>query len=86
MRSDLDLLIGRRPPLIQLIERGPGQREERYAQLLGGPVQVSRASRRPVRAGGVGGERQDLEERVDGPGATGGGLLTEKLKTRSPDE
>ena len=38
LRGDLDLLIGRRPPLVQLIERGPGQREERYAHLLGGPV------------------------------------------------
>ena len=43
-RSDLDLLIGRRPPLVQLIERGPGQREERYAQLLGGPVQAAAAA------------------------------------------
>jgi uncharacterized protein YceH (UPF0502 family) len=41
LRSDLDLLIGRRPPLVQLIERGPGQREERFAQLLTGPVQVA---------------------------------------------
>ena len=38
LRDNLDLLIGRRPPLIQLLERGPGQREERYTQLLGGPV------------------------------------------------
>jgi uncharacterized protein YceH (UPF0502 family) len=38
LRGNLDLLIGRRPPLAQLLERGPGQREERYAQLLGGPV------------------------------------------------
>src|SRR5690606_4353128 len=40
LRGDLDLLIGRRPPLIQLIERGPGQREERYAHLLSGEVQI----------------------------------------------
>ncbi len=38
LRGELDLLVGRRPPLTQLIERGPGQREERYAQLLTGPV------------------------------------------------
>ncbi|TAM94369.1 MAG: DUF480 domain-containing protein [Rhizobiaceae bacterium] len=38
LRDNLDLLIGRRPPLVQLLERGPGQREERYAQLLAGPV------------------------------------------------
>nr|WP_295464847.1 DUF480 domain-containing protein [Mesorhizobium sp.] len=37
--SDLDLLIGRRPPLVQLVERGPGQREDRYAHLLSGPVE-----------------------------------------------
>ena len=34
-------MIGRRPPLVQLIERAPGQREERYAQLLTGPVQAA---------------------------------------------
>ena len=46
LRSDLDLLIGRRPPLVQLIERGPGQREERYAHLLSGPVQATAAAPR----------------------------------------
>ena len=43
LRGDLDLLIGRRLPLVQLIERGPGQREERYAQLLGGRRPISRS-------------------------------------------
>ena len=50
VRSDLDLLIGRKPALVQLIDRGPGQREERYAQLLGGPVQAT-ASQTAARAG-----------------------------------
>jgi uncharacterized protein len=63
LKSDLDLLIGRRPPLVQLIERGPGQREERYAQLLGGPVQVAVAAA-PV-SGGTFSSRPDLEERVE---------------------
>jgi hypothetical protein len=36
--ADLDLLIGRRPALVQLVERGPGQREDRYMHLLSGPV------------------------------------------------
>lgn len=36
--GDLDLLIGRKAPLVQLVERGPGQREDRYAHLLCGPV------------------------------------------------
>lgn len=40
VKTNLDLLIGRRPPLVQLIERGPGQREDRYAHLLSGPVQA----------------------------------------------
>jgi uncharacterized protein YceH (UPF0502 family) len=38
VRGNLDLLIGRRPALVVMIERGPGQREERYAHLFGGPV------------------------------------------------
>ena len=41
LRDNLDLLIGRRPPLVQLLDRAPGQREERYVHLLGGPVEVS---------------------------------------------
>ncbi len=43
--ADLDLLIGRRPPLVQLVERGPGQREDRFAHLLSGAVEA------PVRTG-----------------------------------
>ncbi|MDQ2634481.1 MAG: DUF480 domain-containing protein [Pseudomonadota bacterium] len=62
LRSDLDLLIGRRPPLVQLIERGPGQREERYAQLLGGAVQAAVAA--PV-SGMVPASRPALEERLE---------------------
>lgn len=61
LRADLDLLIGRRPPLVVLLERGPGQREERYAHLLSGAVQM------PVAAASV--QRSvpgsDLEARVE---------------------
>jgi uncharacterized protein YceH (UPF0502 family) len=63
LRGDLDLLIGRRPPLVQLIERGPGQREERYAHLLSGPVQAA-AVAVPV-LGSAQAYRPDLEERVE---------------------
>lgn len=63
LRGDLDLLIGRRPPLVQLIERGPGQREERYAQLLTGPVQATVAAA-PAFGAAVS-HRPDLEERVE---------------------
>ncbi|UVK42501.1 DUF480 domain-containing protein [Mesorhizobium sp. AR07] len=41
LRTDLDLLIGRRPPLVMLIERGPGQREERFVHLLSGTPQIA---------------------------------------------
>jgi len=44
LRTDLDLLIGRRPPLVLLIERGPGQREERFMHLLSGAVQMPSAA------------------------------------------
>lgn len=61
LRGDLDLLIGRRPPLVQLIERGPGQREERYAHLLAGEVQMPVASAPVASAASY---RSDLEDRV----------------------
>ncbi|CDX46412.1 conserved hypothetical protein [Mesorhizobium plurifarium] len=41
LRGNLDLMIGRRPPLIQLLERAPGQREERYVHLLSGPAEAA---------------------------------------------
>jgi uncharacterized protein YceH (UPF0502 family) len=41
LKGELDMLIGRRPALVQEIGRGPGQREDRYAQLLGGPVELA---------------------------------------------
>ncbi|MER8389964.1 DUF480 domain-containing protein [Mesorhizobium sp. M1428] len=44
LRGNLDLLIGRRPPLVQQIDRGPGQREDRYVHLLSGPVEALAAS------------------------------------------
>ena len=40
-RQELDLLIGRRPPLIKEIGRAPGQREDRFAHLLSGDVQAA---------------------------------------------
>lgn len=41
LREELDMLIGKRPPLVQEIGRGPGQREDRYAHLLSGEVDVA---------------------------------------------
>jgi uncharacterized protein YceH (UPF0502 family) len=45
VRTNLDLLIGRKPALVQLLERGPGQREDRYAHLLCGEVIAPAPSR-----------------------------------------
>ncbi|RRI02664.1 DUF480 domain-containing protein [Mesorhizobium tamadayense] len=61
LRDNLDLMIGRRPPLVQLLERAPGQREERYVHLLSGPVEVSAvaASWQPAASSDT-----DLEARV----------------------
>ncbi|MBX3568893.1 MAG: DUF480 domain-containing protein [Rhizobiaceae bacterium] len=41
LRAELDMLIGRRPALIQQIDRGPGQREDRFVHLLSGPVEMT---------------------------------------------
>lgn len=38
LRQSLDRLAQRNPPLVVNIGRGPGQREDRYMHLLGGPV------------------------------------------------
>ncbi|RWL80188.1 MAG: DUF480 domain-containing protein [Mesorhizobium sp.] len=61
LRDNLDLMIGRRPPLIQLLERAPGQREERYVHLLSGPVEAATvaAAWQPTAAAD-----SDLESRI----------------------
>ncbi|MFK0689170.1 YceH family protein [Mesorhizobium sp. IMUNJ 23033] len=61
LRADLDLLIGRRPPLVVLLERGPGQREERYAHLLSGAVQMPASAASVQRSSPA----SDLEARVE---------------------
>lgn len=61
--ADIDLLIGRKTPLVQLVERGPGQREDRYAHLLCGPVAATPRSAAPARAYAAA-DTSDLEARV----------------------
>jgi uncharacterized protein YceH (UPF0502 family) len=61
--SDLDLLIGRKTPLVQFVERGPGQREDRYAHLLCGPVAAAPRSSAPARAYALT-DTSDFEARV----------------------
>ncbi|PZV34248.1 YceH family protein [Mesorhizobium kowhaii] len=63
LRTDLDLLIGRRPPLVMLIERGPGQREERFMHLLSGAVQIAAIAMHQAPSSAVS-AASGLEERV----------------------
>ena len=60
LRGDMDLLIGRRPPLIVELGRAPGQREERFAHLLSGEVQAPA----PVTSSRLPSYAPDLEARV----------------------
>lgn len=68
LNTEIDLLIGRRPALIKLLERGPGQREERYAHLLSGDVTVAVTSSRSASSASpssaVESRLQVLEEQV----------------------
>ena len=63
LKSNLDLLIGRRPALVLELGRAPGQREERFAHLLAGEPAVAPAAAprmdRPASTPG------DLEARVE---------------------
>lgn len=60
LRSELDMLIGRRPALVQQIDRGPGQREDRFVHLLSGPVDMTSFVPAPRAATATG----DLEARI----------------------
>ena len=56
VRHHLERMIQRQPALVVQIPRGPGQREDRYAHLLCGPVDVAAVSARiasSVAAGGA---------------------------------
>ncbi len=64
LRSELDMLIGRRPALVKEIGRAPGQREDRFAHLLSGDVDAAAivaTSRAPSAAVSA---VSELEERV----------------------
>jgi len=65
VREELDMLVGKHPPLVREIGRAPGQREDRFAHLLSGPVDIdalhrSATPQRVAAPSAVG----DLEERV----------------------
>jgi uncharacterized protein YceH (UPF0502 family) len=46
VRHHLERLVQRQPALVVQIPRGPGQREDRYAHLLCGPVDAAAVSDR----------------------------------------
>ena len=60
----LDGLSSREEPLVMRIPRQPGQREDRYAHLLGGEVDVSTIAVAPAAAPSRGGELADLREEL----------------------
>jgi len=51
LRHHLERLIQRHPALVVQIPRGPGQREDRYMHLLGGPVDVAAVAARVAARG-----------------------------------
>ena len=65
VREQLDLLIGHKPPLVVQLDRAPGQREERFAHLLSGDVDLPVVHRPLLQAPRRGSSTiADLEERV----------------------
>jgi uncharacterized protein len=63
--EELDLLASAHPPLVKEIGRAPGQREERYAHLLCGDVEVSTITSASPRAAAPSASAiAALEERV----------------------
>jgi len=67
VRHHLERLIQRAPALVVQIPRGPGQREDRYAHLLSGPVDVAAVGERIAARGEAArdaGDGSALEARV----------------------
>ncbi|SDM58969.1 YceH family protein [Ensifer sp. YR511] len=64
LKDNLDLMMGRRPPLIVQLNRGAGQREDRFAHLLCGEVEQP-AERPAVSSAPSGSALSALEERLE---------------------
>lgn len=62
VRHQLERLIQRQPALVVQIPRGPGQREDRYAHLLSGPIDAAAIRERPTQRSEP--ESSALEARV----------------------
>lgn len=65
VREELDMLVGKHPPLVAEIGRAPGQREDRFAHLLSGEVDVSSIpAPAPAPRAAASGAVSELEARV----------------------
>ncbi len=67
VRDEIDMLIGRRPPLMKEIGRAPGQREDRFAHLLSGDVEaiaIATPARAVAPSSGLEARVAALEEQV----------------------
>ncbi len=65
LKDNIDLMMGRRPPLIVQLNRGAGQREDRFAHLLCGEVEQPTAERVAVSSAPSGSALSALEERLE---------------------
>jgi len=65
LKDNLDLMIGRRPPLIVQLNRGAGQREDRFAHLLCGEVEQPTFERVAMSSASSGSALSALEERLE---------------------
>ncbi|MGF6159366.1 uncharacterized protein YceH (UPF0502 family) [Ensifer sp. KUDG1] len=65
LKDNLDLMMGRRPPLIVQLNRCAGQREDRFAHLLCGEVEQPTFERAAVSAVSASPGLSALEERLE---------------------
>jgi uncharacterized protein YceH (UPF0502 family) len=64
VEAGLQFLIDKYPPLVARLERGPGAKEARYGQLLGGEVELARAEAGAGGGASSGGRIGQLEQEV----------------------
>ena len=57
-------LLNHEPPLVASLPRQPGQKEGRYAHLLGGEPDIPEPASRPIIGSGTGGSDTGLEARI----------------------
>ena len=64
VEAGLQFLIDKYPPLVARMERGPGAKEARYGQLLGGEIELARAEAAAGGGASSGGRVGQLEQEV----------------------